>query len=61
MARRTTPPSSRPTQPVTVAPVLGGGAGSFTSGGTESCLLAVLAARETTGRDEIVALLRRSR
>ena len=39
----------------TVAPVLGGGAGIFTSGGTESCLLAVLAARETTGRDEIVA------
>ena len=38
----------------TVAPVLGGGAGIFTSGGTESCLLAVLAAREATGRREIV-------
>lgn len=39
----------------TVAPVLGGGSGIFTSGGTESCLLAVLAAREATGRREIVA------
>jgi sphinganine-1-phosphate aldolase len=39
----------------TVAPVLGGGAGIFTSGGTESCLLAVLAARDASGGSEIVA------
>lgn len=33
----------------TVASVLGGGAGMFTSGGTESCLLAVKAARDAAG------------
>jgi glutamate/tyrosine decarboxylase-like PLP-dependent enzyme len=38
----------------TVAGVLGGGAGVFTSGGTESCLLAVLAARTSSGGSEIV-------
>ena len=36
------------------AALLGGGAGVFTSGGTESCLLAVKAARDATGGDEIV-------
>ena len=38
----------------TAAALLGGGAGIFTSGGTESCLLAVKAARDASGRSEIV-------
>ena len=40
----------------TAAALLGGGAGIFTSGGTESCLLAVKAARDAAGvdRPEIV-------
>ena len=38
----------------TAAALLGGGAGIFTSGGTESCLLAVKAARDAGGGSEIV-------
>lgn len=38
----------------TAAALLGGGAGIFTSGGTESCLLAVKAARDASGGTEIV-------